>query len=151
MAKKDAVINKQDGSVEESAVENVAVCKVTKTYKRKKLLTRPALSLKNAGSEYAVKIVSPIRIAEVNELENANEVKQGRKPKDPPKLCDVIDLETGAEAIIVCPSMIVSEFEKNYPDDSYVGLCFLIRNEGKKESKNGDRYNQMYLEEIEPD
>lgn len=117
-------------------------------YKTKKLLTRPTISMKTSGAECFVKIEKPMYVSTQISREK---VKEGDKPKLPPTLMDVINLETGELAHVVCAEMIKSTLIAEYPEDNYVGLCFHIKNQGKVETKagGGQMYNKILIEEIE--
>lgn len=56
-----------------------------------------------------------------------------------------IDLETGEEGVVICPSVLVSELNRNYPGDSYVGRCFEVIISRRPEKE----YNDVSLAEIE--
>lgn len=46
--------------------------------------------------------------------------------KEPAKLCQAIDLETGELGLLICPTVMVKEMNEQYPNDSYVGKCFSV-------------------------
>ena len=117
-------------------------------FKTKKLLTRPTISMKKEGAQCFVKIERPRYISTQPSREKP---KEGEKPKAPPTLMDVINLETGELAHVVVAEMIRSTLESEYPDNAYVGKCFHILNRGKVETKagGGQMYNKIHIEEIE--
>ena len=115
-------------------------------YTKKKLLTRPVISMKSEGAECFIKIQSPFHEGKMREDDKAGDDKR----KKSTLVLDVVNLETGEEAQLVAATMLVSTLTEEYPDDSYVGLCFHLVNTGKKEGAGGQRYNKMLIEEIEP-
>lgn len=68
--------------------------------------------------------------------------------KDPATLAHVVDLETGEEGLIICPSVMQSELRRHYGNDGYMHKCFGVRIHRIPE-KN---YNIVTLDEVgEPD
>ena len=114
------------------------------SYKVKKLLTRPTISLKKLDAECYVKIESSM-----HEGQEMKADKGSKEPKKPAIVCDVINLETGEAAQIVVGAVIKSTLDAEYPDEGYVGLCFHIKNTGKKDIPGGGSYNKFLIEEIE--
>ena len=69
--------------------------------------------------------------------------------RDPATLAEVIDLETGENALIVVPSVVKSSIEEQYPNEKYVGLQFEIE---KLQKDNPDKkYFPYRVTEIEVD
>ncbi len=83
------------------------------TPKKLKSVTRTLFKLAN-NREYYFKIQSPIHV--------------GKKigDKDPARLADVVDLETGEEGQIILGAVLVGIMEESYPGEQYVGRCFEI-------------------------
>lgn len=111
-------------------------------FKRKKLLTRPLIKFIENQSNY-IKIEGPIYLGK--------EMKQdvdaeGKRKKEPAHLADVIDLKTGELGQIIVAAMVLSVLNENYPDNSYVGLCFCVTKKGKAPGK---QYFGYSVEEIE--
>ena len=48
---------------------------------------------------------------------------------------------------LLVPAVVKSTWERDYPDDSYVGKSFYIRNEGKREGK---RHIDFTVAEVDP-
>lgn len=117
------------------SVPNGGVQKIM-DYKVKRVVTVPVFSLKEVGSEYAIQVSNAMYIADPMEGDT----------KEPPTILDCVNLETGELGQIVCPKILSSRLESTYPNDTYVGLCFLVKNLGKREGKP---YNDIYLAEIE--
>ena len=114
------------------------------SYKVKKLLTRPTISLKKLDAECYIKIESAM-----HEGQEMKADKSAKEPKKPAIVMDVINLETGEAAQVVVGTMIKSTLEAEYAEDTYVGLCFHIKNTGKKDIPGGGSYNKFLIEEIE--
>jgi len=115
-------------------------------FTRKKLLTRPTLSIKKEGDEIFFRIERPMYEGKPMK----EKLKEGEKPKEPATLLDVINLETGEEMQLVVPAMLKSVLSEDY-EGEYTGKCFHILNRGKKDSKSGggQRFNDLLIEEIE--
>lgn len=106
---------------------------------RKKLLTRPILKFVKDVPVY-------IRFEGKIYLGREMQQKEGDKKKEPAHLADVVNLETGELAQIIVNAVPMSVLKENYPNDSYVGKCFAITRQGRKEGKAYDPFN---VEEIE--
>jgi len=115
-------------------------------FTRKKLLTRPTLSLKKEGVEVYFKIEGLMYTGK----EMKEKLKEGEKPKEPATLLDIINLESGEQMQLVVPAMLKSVLHEDY-ENEYVGKCFYIKNMGKVDTKagGGQRFNQLHIEEIE--
>ena len=71
---------------------------------------------------------------------------EGKKidEKDPAILAHVIDLESGQEGQIICPTILVKELNENYGGNSYVGKSFEIVKTRVPEK----RYNIVTITEV---
>ncbi|MGH7746365.1 MAG: hypothetical protein ACREQ5_16645 [Candidatus Dormibacteria bacterium] len=107
--------------------------------KRKKLLTRPVL-------KYVVDSAIYVKIE--TEMHIGKEMKPGPdgKKKEPATLCNVIDLKTGEPSQIIANAVVKSVLLEEYPNSSYVGLCFAITKQARVQGKQYDPFN---IEEIE--
>ena len=107
--------------------------------KRKKLLTRPVL-------KYVVDVANCVKIEDKAHI--GKEMKPGAdgKKKEPATLCNVIDLKTGEPAQIILNAVVKSVLMEEYPNDSYVGLCFSITKQARVVGKS---YDPFSIEEIE--
>ena len=112
--------------------------------KRKKLLTRPVLKMPEGVPRY-VKIEHPMFIGKTIKEKSKGD-SDDKKQKEPATILDVIDLSTGEQAQIVCNAVLKSVLAEEYPNDSYVGLCFSIEKQGRAPGKD---YNPFHIEEIE--
>ena len=108
-------------------------------FKRKKNLTPPLLKFAESEARY-VKITAPMYLGK--EMKE----KAGEKKREPAMLADVINLETGEEAQIICSAVVVSVLNENYPNNGYVGKGFAITKKGREPGK---QYNKFSVEEIE--
>lgn len=107
--------------------------------KRKKLLTRPVL-------KYVVGVANYVLIETAAHI--GKEMKPGAdgKKKEPATLCNVIDLKTGEPAQLILNAVVKSVLAEEYPNETYVGLCFSIT---KQERVQGKQYDPFSIEEIE--
>lgn len=69
----------------------------------------------------------------------------GAKKKEPAKLINCINLQTGEEAQLIVPSVLAGIFTDEYKDDSYVGKCFQLIKHAKKAGKE---YHPFTVREI---
>lgn len=108
-------------------------------FKRKKLLTRPVL-------KYVVDTAIYVKIEE--KMHIGKEMKPGPdgKKKEPATLANVVDLKTGEPAQIIANAVVKSVLHEEYPNDSYVGLCFSITKQARVAGKS---YDPFSIEEIE--
>ena len=108
-----------------------------------KHVTMPTLKLSPGVAAY-VKITEPI-------FEGKASKKKGDETEDkkPPKILNVINLETGEAMQLVCGAVVVSEILDNYPDDKYVGKCFAIEKGNKVDAGGGRGYFTYKISEIE--
>lgn len=109
---------------------------------KKKVLTRPVLKFVENEAVY-VKLVGQMHLGKDIKEKKADDEK---KNKEPATLIDCINLVTGEEAQIIASAVIKSVLEDNYPNHSYVGLCFEMT---KKAKQPGKQYNPVHIEEIE--
>lgn len=107
-----------------------------------KRVTMPTLKLV-PGTPVYVKITDPIFLGK--------ERKDAKAEKDqkPPKILNVINLETGEAMQLVGGAVVVSEITDSYPDNGYVNKCFMIVKGKKKEGGGGRGYFTYEIAEIE--
>ena len=111
-------------------------------YKVKKILTLPSLVMKKAGEARALKFIEPIHTSLVKGKPRADGTY------DPPaSVAQVIDLDTGEALVFLLPAVVKKNIEDGYPDESYVGKAFFIKNMGKR--KSDQRYVDFGIAEIE--
>ena len=96
----------------------------------KRRLTMPSLVLKAVGVARILAIADAMRESSVPGKKNADGVQE-----KPATVCTVGDVETGEQFTLLVPAVFKSTLERDYPNDEYVGKCFYIRNEGKREGK----------------
>lgn len=121
-------------------VDPVTTTPAAPKFKRKKLLTRPVLKM--------LKDI-PVYIRFEGKIYLGKEMKQKSgedKKKEPAHLADVVDLDSGELAQIIVNAVPMSVLMENYPDNDYVGKCFAITRQGRKEGKS---YDPFLVEEIE--
>ncbi|MDE2020657.1 MAG: hypothetical protein KGJ13_10005 [Patescibacteria group bacterium] len=93
-------------------------------------LTMPSLVLKVPGVARILAIADAMRVSSVPGKVNKDGVQE-----KPATVCTVGDVETGEQFTLLVPAVLKSTLERDYPNDEYVGKCFYIRNEGKREGK----------------
>lgn len=104
---------------------------------RLRAITTPIFSFKNRELAF-VKILGPI-------FEGKEIVKAGEAAKKPAMLCPIIDLETGEQCEMICPTILVTTLQEKVSE--YVGKCFEIR--VGKEKVEGKNYKPVSVYEIE--
>lgn len=108
-----------------------------------KHVTMPTLKLVPGTPAY-VKITDPIFDGKPSKK------KEGEtEEKKPPKILNVINLETGEAMQLVCGTVVVSEILDNYKEDAYVGKCFMIEKGNKVDAGGGRGYFTYKISEIE--
>lgn len=73
----------------------------------------------------------------------------GRKAANdmgPPRICNVENLENGAQQTLIMNAVLEAELDRNYPDQSYVGRSFAIRRQAHH--KDDKRYKTYQIAEI---
>lgn len=113
------------------------------TFKTIKSVTRPVLKIEKKPVFF--KVESVIRQAPATEAGREQKGKDGTV-LPPPELMDVIDLETGFEAVVVVNKVLGLELRKTYPKDGYIGKMFSVT---KYAPANGKRYATFQISEIE--
>lgn len=71
--------------------------------------------------------------------------KAGTAKKEPPHLCEAIDLETGEAGLLVLGTVLYGTLDDEYPSAAYVGKGFMIT---KRAKASGREYNAYDLAEI---
>lgn len=74
----------------------------------------------------------------------ADKGAKGAVEMEPAHVMNVIDLDTGELKQVITGTVLMGNLQENYPDDSYVGKCF-ISTQSKIEGK---RYKAYSLAEI---
>ena len=103
-----------------------------------KKVTLPVLKI-SINKEYFVKIDD--KIFQGKKLENDK-----KDNKEPAYLVNVTDLKSGEQGQIVLNKVLKETLLEEYPEDSYVGLCFQII---KKPKDTGKDYHTFSLVQIE--
>ena len=73
------------------------------------------------------------------------------KPKngeEPPLVAEVTELESGEVKMMICGAVIHNTLTDEYPDDGYVGRCFMIT---KHKISGSQKFNPHSIVEIEVD
>ena len=97
-------------------------------------VSQPPLLKLRAGSLLYCKVNGAMEVSKP--LKNAKvETGEDGKPKQPPTVMSVTDLETGEDVTIICGSVLVDTLNDGYPKDAYVGKCFSIGIRERKDSK----------------
>lgn len=108
-----------------------------------KHVTLPTLKLAPNVPVY-VKILEPLFDGKVSEKELKKD-----KDKKPPKIFNIVNLETFEPMQLVAGAVVVSEMSDSYPDDGYVGLCFMIEKGKKVDGGGGRGYFTYKIAQIE--
>ncbi len=111
----------------------------------KKQLTQNVLKMRS-GSLVYVRVTGAHYEAKALKNERPSE-----KDKKRPELLPVTNLVTGQTHVLICGSVLLDVFTDEYPGGEYVGKCFRISLEEKKEAKEGGgrTYNTYNVTEIE--
>lgn len=97
------------------------------------------------NKEYYVKFAGPIHLGA--SMPDRVDTKTGEiTPVKPAHVAHVVDLVANAPRQIVMSSVMVSEMQRSYPNDGYVGRCFGFKDLGKL---NGKQYNSIEIWEVE--
>jgi len=109
-------------------------------------ITMPSLVMKKAGVVAYLTIVDAMRVSTVkNKPVKDSDGKE--KPLEPATVCTVGDILTGEMYTFLVPSVVRENLKRDYPNDTYVGKCFLIENKGKR--NEGQRYWDFAIAEID--
>ena len=106
-------------------------------FKVKKNLTLPLLK-PTIDTPFYVRIETPMTKSKV----------KPKKGEEPPTVCEVTNLETGEQMIMICGAVIENTFMDEYEADSYVGRCFQIT---KHKISGSQKFNAHTIIEIEPE
>ena len=121
---------------------------------------KPTQAKKDEDNELQFKVVRkvtlPVLKISINKpyyVKIDDKIFQGKKldndkkdNKEPAFLVNVTDLKSGEQGQIVLNKVLKETLLEEYPDDSYVGLCFQIV---KKPKDTGKDYHTFSLVEIE--
>ena len=88
----------------------------------------------------------PIYIKAESAMVQSEKHPKDKSDKTPPVLMDIVDLQTGEEAQIICGEVVKSELEKHYPNNEFIGKCFEIT---QHEPEAGKQYRKYSIVEIE--
>ena len=91
-----------------------------------------------------VEFVSAMRTSTVKA--RVSKDKDGEKSMKPATVAEVINLETGEHANLICNTVLESNLTETYPGEGYVGKQFKIIQYEKAEGK---RYKTFEITEIE--
>jgi hypothetical protein len=72
--------------------------------------------------------------------------KVGKDNKGPATLVHAVDMETGEEGLVICPTVMQNELIKNYPGESYAGKGFELV--VTRDAEKG--YNHVAMSEVAP-
>lgn len=118
-------------------------------FKIKSHVTVPLLKTPDSGVPIYVQITGAIFKAKPLEGARAAVTNaDGTSKNEPPMLAHAINLETGEVCQIIVNSVLQTELQEAFPDDTYVGRAFEIK---KFKMANGKRYATFQVAEIELD
>jgi len=111
-------------------------------------VTLPQLKIV-AGVFYYVKFLSTMALGKDIQVPDTvdpatGEIKKAAK-REPATIAQVLNLETGTPAQIVCSTVFRKEIEEQFKAGSYVGKCFMFR----ITKVAGKTYNLVEISEIE--
>ena len=90
----------------------------------------------------------PIAVQFDSEIKQAVKLANDDSERQPPKIANVIDLQTGELCTLICNAARVSALERMYPDEKYVGKQFAMVS--RKRPHKGERTIREYaIREIE--
>jgi hypothetical protein len=145
------------GDFEEGAPETTKAVTVVQPpssiagYKIAKVVTVP-LFLLTEGKELAFQINGPMEEMDMDALTKREKTEAGKRDKEGPMTVMPITVIDGPESgmmyKMICQSVLQSELDNSYPDQSYVGKLFAARNNGKRPKK---RYFDIQVVELEKD
>jgi hypothetical protein len=102
------------------------------------------MQLLKQGENEAVAIFFASNIYRGRELKSA---RGGVERESPADIANVLNLVTGELQSYICATVLKSELTENYPDNSYVGKCFVIER-GAKKVGGARSYNTYKVREI---
>lgn len=108
-------------------------------FKVKKNLTLPLLKMA-LDTDYFIKIMTPAVLGK--EIP----AKAGEDQMPPVTLVNIINLETGEDMQLILNKVLQGTLEEEYPDESYVNLCFKVV---KKAKGSGKKYHTFLIAEVE--
>lgn len=115
-------------------------------YKVKRIVTLPLLKLRE-GMTVAVRFEGAAFTGKV-----ITRGPEANKTKEPPIMANVTNLETGELMQIMLGTVLRGILDDDYPEQKYVGLCFVIVvGEKKRGSDGATSYNTYTVTEIEPE
>lgn len=107
-----------------------------------KQVTRPVYKQTTDGIMYIL-IEGEIRIG--NPIQGFT--REGEAKMAPAHVADIVNIETGEECIMIFNTVLRTEFDKNYPDHSYIGKTFAVKPGGMKEGSR-QKYRTYQILEI---
>lgn len=109
-------------------------------------VTLPTLVLKKAGDSAVLKFMDAMRVSKVKTKPDIG--PDGKvKEREPATVATVVNTQTGEQFIYLVASVVKSNLERDYPDETYVGKSFYIQNKGKR--TENQRYNDFAIIEVE--
>lgn len=88
----------------------------------------------------------PIMILDPMFVGKEMKAAEGAKKKEPATLVNAMHLDTGELGQVICHAVVKSVLTEFYPNDSYVGKCFLLTKHGKDEGKEYNRFDVVEIE-----
>jgi hypothetical protein len=110
-------------------------------FRRVQQVTVPTLKLEN-------EVATPIKIETPMTTSSASRVGADGKPEKPATVVRAIDLRTGEAVQVVVPTVLQSNLNTHYPNNSYVGKSFEVT---MHPQQGRQRYRTVDVWEIEPE
>jgi hypothetical protein len=141
-AKNEAVINGETGEIVLTTAAPTAPATLGKLivagFKLKKIITVPSLVMKVPEQQFVLRFDTAITVSKVIDPKKPDE--------KPASVATVTDMETCAQYIFLVPAVVKANLEQEFPEESYVGKIFLIKNLGQNVGK---RYVNFGIAEVE--
>jgi len=109
--------------------------------KTKRVLTLPTFKLVVDAALY-------VRIDTAMAVGTVRVGRDGKKPdKEPPTVMTVTNLESGEQGQLIANTVVKTTLDEEYPSGAYVGKCFSITKQKRKEGKSYDPFSIVEIED----
>jgi hypothetical protein len=82
------------------------------------------------------------------EIKTRSRAGDGDKKKEPMEIADVVNMMTGEIGRLIGNEVVKSELRGSYPEDSYIGKVFEIRQGASKTGRGGNKYRTFKIVEM---
>lgn len=114
-----------------------------------KNVTKPFFVVPEDGTPMYLKFLTPFVLDDTIQVRTRTTKNEDgtEKKKEPLKVADVVNLQTGEEGRIIGNSVMISELEKCYPEQGYASRYFQITQGAMKTGKT-NKYRTFKIVEI---